>query len=64
MTNGVTPRRWIVLSNPKLDADPRRIGVRWVSNLEEELRRVEPLAAIGFRRVAGRETGTSGLWPP
>jgi len=45
VTNGVTPRRWMVLSNPKLSAlITSRIGDRWVSNLEDELRRLEPLA--------------------
>src|SRR4030095_1598043 len=38
VTNGVTPRRWMVLSNPKLSAlITKRIGGRWISNLEEEL---------------------------
>jgi starch phosphorylase len=45
VTNGVTPRRWIVLSNPRLAGLLReRIGDRWVSHLEEELPRLEPLA--------------------
>jgi starch phosphorylase len=36
VTNGVTPRRWIVLSNPKLEAlITRRIGDRWIHKLEE-----------------------------
>jgi glycogen phosphorylase len=44
VTNGVTPRRWIALSNPKLSAlITRHIGDRWVANLEDELRRLEPL---------------------
>ena len=44
VTNGVTPRRWIVLSNPELSAlITRHIGERWVANLDE-LRRLEPLA--------------------
>jgi glycogen phosphorylase len=51
VTNGVTPRRWIVLSNPKLSAlITDRIGDRWVSGLEEELQRIEPFAAdVGFQ---------------
>jgi starch phosphorylase len=51
VTNGVTPRRWIVLSNPKLSAlITSRIGDRWISSLEDELRRLEPLATdIGFQ---------------
>ena len=45
VTNGVTPRRWIVLSNPKLSAlITRHIGDGWVSDLEDELARIEPLA--------------------
>jgi starch phosphorylase len=51
VTNGVTPRRWIVLSNPQLSAlITRRIGNRWISHLEEDLARIEPLAVdAGFR---------------
>ncbi len=46
VTNGVTPRRWIVLSNPKLTTlISRRIGDRWVSSLENELERLAPLAS-------------------
>src|SRR5512133_311437 len=45
VTNGVTPRRWMVLSNPKLSAlITSRIGDRWISNLEEELLRLEAFA--------------------
>ena len=44
VTNGVTPRRWIVLSNRKLSAlITSRIGGGWISNLENELERLEPL---------------------
>ncbi len=51
VTNGVTPRRWIVLSNPKLSAlITSRIGDRWIADLEDELGRLEPLAAdAGFQ---------------
>jgi len=46
VTNGVTPRRWIVLSNPKLSAlITSKIGDRWIADLEEELQRIEPFAA-------------------
>jgi glycogen phosphorylase len=35
-TNGVTPRRWIVLSNPKLtELISSKIGGGWIKNLEE-----------------------------
>ena len=45
VTNGVTPRRWIVLSNPKLSAlITSKIGDRWISDLEEELEKIEPFA--------------------
>jgi glycogen phosphorylase len=52
VTNGVTPRRWIALSNPKLSAlITRHIGDRWPANLEDELRRLEPLAGdVDFQR--------------
>ncbi len=51
VTNGVTPRRWIALSNPELSAlISDRIGDRWLWNLEEELIRLEPLAGdAGFQ---------------
>ena len=43
-TNGVTPRRWIVLSNPRLaQLITARLGHGWVYDLEK-LRRLEPLA--------------------
>jgi glycogen phosphorylase len=46
VTNGVTPRRWIALSNPKLTAlITRHIGDGWISDLEDQLQRIEPLAA-------------------
>jgi starch phosphorylase len=45
VTNGVTPRRWIALSNPKLSAlITRHIGDRWLADLEHELERLQPLA--------------------
>ncbi|HTY55921.1 MAG TPA: glycogen/starch/alpha-glucan phosphorylase [Candidatus Binataceae bacterium] len=38
VTNGVTPRRWIAVSNPALaDLITRKIGSTWLSNLESEL---------------------------
>src|SRR5271165_1587646 len=44
-TNGVTPRRWMVLSNPGLtQLLTARLGVGWIHDLEK-LRRLEPLAA-------------------
>jgi starch phosphorylase len=45
ITNGVTPRRWMVLSNPGLTAlITTRIGDQWISNLEGELPRLVPFA--------------------
>jgi starch phosphorylase len=51
VTNGVTPRRWIVLSNPKLTAlITSRIGDRWISDLEHQLQGIEAFAAdAGFQ---------------
>ncbi|MBR8827227.1 MAG: glycogen/starch/alpha-glucan phosphorylase [Gomphosphaeria aponina SAG 52.96 = DSM 107014] len=35
-TNGVTPRRWILLSNPKLaDLFTEKVGEGWIKNLEQ-----------------------------
>ncbi|HEY9641058.1 MAG TPA: glycogen/starch/alpha-glucan phosphorylase [Coleofasciculaceae cyanobacterium] len=35
-TNGVTPRRWLVLSNPRLtDLITRKIGDRWIKQLDD-----------------------------
>jgi starch phosphorylase len=50
-TNGVTPRRWMVLSNPRLsDLLTERLGQGWIYDLEK-LRRLEPLAEDSeFRR--------------
>jgi len=43
-TNGVTPRRWMVLSNPRLTAlISDAIGGNWIKNLDE-LKKLEPLA--------------------
>src|SRR6478735_2877826 len=45
VTSGVTPRRWIALSNPDLSAlITRKIGARWLAALEKELEHLEPLA--------------------
>lgn len=44
-TNGVTPRRWLALSNPRLSGlITEAIGDSWVKNLED-LVRLQPLAA-------------------
>jgi starch phosphorylase len=45
VTNGVTPRRWIALSNPGLAALlTGTIGDGWMSELESEITRIEPFA--------------------
>ncbi|XP_014666944.1 PREDICTED: glycogen phosphorylase-like isoform X2 [Priapulus caudatus] len=42
-TNGITPRRWLLLCNPTLsDVIAERIGDSWISHLED-LRQLEPL---------------------
>ncbi len=42
-TNGITPRRWLLLSNPKLTLlITKNIGKKWIKNLEE-LRQLEAL---------------------
>ncbi len=50
-TNGVTPRRWMVLSNPRLsDLITEHIGSDWIKDLSQ-LKRLEPLAEdAGFRQ--------------
>ena len=43
-TNGVTPRRWLLLANPWLSATLREaIGEGWITDLDK-LREIEPLA--------------------
>jgi glycogen phosphorylase len=51
-TNGVTPRRWLLLSNPSLGRIiTEAIGDGWITDLSQ-LRRLEPLADDkGFRRL-------------
>jgi starch phosphorylase len=51
VTNGVTPRRFLVLSNPALaQLITAHIGPRWVNHLDE-LRQLEPMAEDqGFRQ--------------
>ncbi len=42
ITNGVTPRRWMVLSNPKLaKLITRRIGDGWIRHTDGQLRQLE-----------------------
>ena len=54
-TNGVTPRRWLVLANPALAAViTEAIGDRWITDLSE-LKKLRPLADdSGFREAVRR----------
>src|SRR5207248_2375181 len=54
-TNGVTPRRWIVLANPGMSAlVSKHIGDSWVNFTETDLRRLEPLVEDKAFRAAWR----------
>jgi starch phosphorylase len=54
-TNGVTPRRWMVLSNPRLsDLISEHIGSGWIKDLTE-LKNLEPLAENPAFRARWRE---------
>jgi glycogen phosphorylase len=45
VTNGVTPRRWVALSNPGLAGLlTKTIGDRWIKHFEDEIRTIEPFA--------------------
>jgi starch phosphorylase len=45
VTNGVTPRRWVALSNPGLtELLTAKIGDGWIKHFEEEIRKIEPFA--------------------
>jgi glycogen phosphorylase len=54
-TNGVTPRRWLLLSNPALSrVITEAIGDGWITDLTE-LSKLKPLAGDGSFRDAVRE---------
>jgi glycogen phosphorylase len=54
-TNGVTPRRWMVLCNPRLSQFISRvIGDKWIRNLDE-LRRLEPMSEDAQFRAEWRD---------
>jgi starch phosphorylase len=56
VTNGVTPRRWVLLSNPGLAAlISSRLGPDWAVRPEEELPRLAPLADDPAFRSVWRE---------
>jgi starch phosphorylase len=45
VTNGVTPRRWVALSNPGLAGLlTNTIRDRWIKHFEDEVRKIEPFA--------------------
>jgi starch phosphorylase len=55
VTNGITPRRFLVLSNPRLARlISSRIGDGWIKNLDE-LKQLEPLADDALFRAAWRQ---------
>jgi glycogen phosphorylase len=48
ITNGVTPRRWVALSNPGLTKlITEAIGDKWISRFEEEIPKLEDFAHDG-----------------
>lgn len=54
-TNGVTPRRWVLLSNPRLsNLITLKIGKNWLTNLDD-LRQLEPFAEDAEFRWAWRQ---------
>jgi starch phosphorylase len=55
VTNGVTPRRWLALSNPELSQlITSKVGEGWITN-EEQLRKLEPFADDPSFRKQWRE---------
>ena len=47
ITNGVTPRRFVVFSNPELtDMINKTIGDSWITDMEHEIRKLEPYANV------------------
>lgn len=56
VTNGVTPRRWLVLSNPKLaELISSKIGTEWIRDMEGQLRQLEQYADDQEIRNAWRQ---------
>ncbi len=55
VTNGVTPRRWLALSNPELSRlITGKVGEGWITN-EQQLRKLEPFAEDPAFRKKWRE---------
>jgi starch phosphorylase len=58
-TNGVTPRRWMVLSNPRMSQlITEKIGDGWIKNLDQ-LNKLESFADLSGFRQTWRETKRS-----
>ncbi len=58
-TNGVTPRRWLLLANPPLaDTITEAIGDGWITDLSQ-LKKLKPLADDGTLRNAFRKAKRS-----
>jgi len=61
-TNGVTPRRWLLLANPALaEAITEAIGGGWITDLGQ-LRRLKPLAADQSFCDAFRKAKRTAKW--
>ncbi len=66
-TNGVTPRRWLLLANPELARHiTEAIGDGWITDLSQ-LRRLTPLAddsafQVGFRKATRALKGRFADW--
>jgi starch phosphorylase len=61
-TNGVTPRRWLLLSNPPLaDVITEAIGDGWITHLDA-LARLRPLAGKKDFRDAFRKARRAAKW--
>jgi starch phosphorylase len=61
-TNGVTPRRWLLLSNPPLSrAITEAIGDTWITDLDQ-LSRLRPLAADSGFQDAVRAAKRQAKW--
>src|SRR5262249_12672517 len=54
-TNGITPRRWLLISNPPLSRlISEAIGEGWITDLQQ-LRKLEPLAQDASFRESFRK---------
>jgi starch phosphorylase len=60
LTNGVTPRRWLLLANPRLAALlTETLGEAWVRDLNE-LERLEQLVGDAARALGGHQARQQG----